>query len=131
MSDRPKLSLKANIVTDGQLVFDSPKVGNSEHGEYHLYCVKVDGTEYSWFASGQAHEIVQKLNLGKDSPIAILKDEYDDGKYHFLINGQSHDDLFSHELPPKNNPPQQANTLDEILTIVKNIRDWTDKQVPF
>lgn len=121
MPDRDKLPLKTNIVTDGQLVFDTPKIGDGPHGEYHLYCVNVDGTEYSWFASEQTHEMIQKMGLGK-GPITILREEYEGGEHpRFRINGKIYDDVFPKEEPGPEyfEPPKDAPSgTAEILAVI-------------
>ena len=74
MTDRPKLTLLANIPAIGVIQFDSPKTGtHAEYGDWFLYCVKVDGVDHNWFATEQSNGIVQHLGLKKDSTVEILK----------------------------------------------------------
>jgi hypothetical protein len=48
------------------MLFDSPKVGESQYGMYYLYAVRNgDGaTEYSFFATDEVHEKLSGLKKG-------------------------------------------------------------------
>ncbi len=92
--NRDKLPIKANVEIKAVLCFDTPIIGTGPHGEYRIYALYFDGTEYNWFASEQAHQIIRERRYKKGDEISLLKDEYEDGKYHYVINGESHDDVF-------------------------------------
>ncbi len=100
---RDKLPIKANVEIEVTLCFDTPIIGKGPHGEYRLYAVDFEGTEYGWFASEQAHEILRERRHGKGDKIRILKDEYEDGKYRYIINGESYDDVFGGDSVPSEN----------------------------
>ncbi len=135
--DRDKLPIKTNIPLEGQLVFDDPRLGASQHGEYRIYCVKYGGVEYSWFASEQAHEMIQEMGL-KKGPITILREEFDGSDHpRFRINGKIYDDVFPKEpgpeyfgpdeQPPSDGPPRDP-ILEEILASVNYIKGWIERQ---
>jgi len=64
--ERKKLELELNKPTHIEMLFDSPKVGESKYGMYYLYAVRNgDGqTEYSFFATDEVHEKLSGLSKG-------------------------------------------------------------------
>jgi hypothetical protein len=47
------------------MLFDSPKIGESQYGTYYLYAVRNgDGDEYSFFATDDVHEKLSGLSKG-------------------------------------------------------------------
>ena len=64
--ERKKLELELNKPTRIEMLFDNPKVGESQYGMYYLYAVRNgDGaTEYSFFAPEEVHSKLSLLNKG-------------------------------------------------------------------
>jgi len=47
------------------MLFDQPKIGESQYGKYYLYAVKNgDGSEYSFFAPEEVHKKIEGLKKG-------------------------------------------------------------------
>jgi len=69
--ERKKLELELNKPTHIEMLFDSPKVGESQYGMYYLYAVRNgDGTtEYSFFATDEVHEKLSGLKKGDSATI--------------------------------------------------------------
>ena len=69
--ERKKLELELNKPTSIEMLFDQPKVGESQYGMYYLYAVRNgDGaTEYSFFAPEEVHS---KLSLLKKGDKAVI-----------------------------------------------------------
>ena len=78
MSQRPKLELALNKKTELTLLFDEPIIGQNRYGDYYLYCVKTNGTEYSWFPTEEVHRRIS--HLGKDDTFTIVKTARQSGK---------------------------------------------------
>jgi hypothetical protein len=52
------------------MLFDSPKIGESQYGTYYLYAVRNgDGDEYSFFATDDVHEKLSGLSKGDTAVI--------------------------------------------------------------
>ena len=64
--ERKKLELELNKPTNIEMLFDQPKVGESQYGMYYLYAVRNgDGaTEYSFFAPEEVHSKLSLLRKG-------------------------------------------------------------------
>ncbi|MCB7128183.1 MAG: hypothetical protein J3T61_01430 [Candidatus Brocadiales bacterium] len=117
--NRDKLPIKANVEIKAVLCFDTPIIGTGPHGEYRIYALYFDGTEYNWFASEQAHQIIRERRYKKGDEISILKDEYEDGKHRYIINGESHDDVFGGAPVPgeaagQGDPPALTARMDKM-----------------
>lgn len=70
--ERKKLELELNKPTHLEMLFDQPKIGESQYGMYYLYAVRNgDGNEYSFFAPEEVHEKLSKL--GKGDTVVITK----------------------------------------------------------
>ena len=69
--ERKKLELELNKPTHIEMLFDSPKIGESQYGMYYLYAVRNgDGqTEYSFFATDEVHEKLSGLVRGDSAVI--------------------------------------------------------------
>ena len=61
MTRRSKLELEINRPVEIELLFDDPIVGESNFGQYFMYAVSVNGTEYSYFAPEEVHYELCKL----------------------------------------------------------------------
>jgi len=64
--ERKKLELELNKPTNIEMLFDQPKIGESQYGPYYLYAVRNgDGaTEYSFFAPEEVHLKLSELKKG-------------------------------------------------------------------
>ncbi len=64
--ERKKLELELNKPTNIEMLFDNPKIGESQYGMYYLYAVRNgDGaTEYSFFAPEEVHSKLSELKRG-------------------------------------------------------------------
>jgi hypothetical protein len=64
--ERKKLELELNKPTNIEMLFDNPKIGESQYGMYYLYAVRNgDGaTEYSFFAPEEVHLKLSSLVRG-------------------------------------------------------------------
>lgn len=64
--ERKKLELELNKPTNIEMLFDQPKIGESQYGMYYLYAVRNgDGTtEYSFFAPEEVHLKLSELKRG-------------------------------------------------------------------
>ena len=63
--ERKKLELELNKPKHIEMLFDSPKIGESQYGTYYLYAVRNgDGDEYSFFATDDVHEKLSGLKKG-------------------------------------------------------------------
>lgn len=69
--ERKKLELELNKPTHIEMLFDQPKIGESQYGMYYLYAVRNgDGaTEYSFFAPEEVHLKLSSLNKGDKAVI--------------------------------------------------------------
>ncbi len=63
--ERKKLELALNKPTHIEMLFDNPKIGESQYGMYYLYAIRNgDGNEYSFFAPEEVHEKLSGFNKG-------------------------------------------------------------------
>ena len=70
--ERKKLELELNKPTHLEMLYDQPKIGESQYGEYFLYAVRNgDGNEYSFFAPDEVHSELK--NLKKGNEVVIIK----------------------------------------------------------
>ena len=73
--ERKKLELELNKPTHLEMLYDQPKIGESQYGEYYLYAVRNgDGNEYSFFAPDEVHVELKELNRG-DAVVVTKKAE--------------------------------------------------------
>ena len=98
MPDRKKLELELNKSMSLELLFDGPKIGQSQYGDFFLYAVKNGtGEEYSFFAPEEVHKELSKLKKG--DKVQITKTAEQNGKkivtkydIKVLSNGKVADD---------------------------------------
>ena len=64
MTERRKLELQLNQTTEIELLYDEPVVGKSQYGEYFLYAIKSEESEYAFFAPPEIHEQLQHKRKG-------------------------------------------------------------------
>ena len=97
----PKLEIAVNSKAQVKLLFDQPKTGNNQNGNWYLYGVEMMGQEYSYFASEKAHEMLQHYNRGDEVEI-----------YHKpLADGKS-----VYEVSPLNGATPKAKTVSKTDT---------------
>ena len=70
MTERRKLELPLNQPTEIELLYDEPVVGKSQYGDYFLYAIKSENSEYAFFASPEIHEQLQYKRKGA---VAIIQ----------------------------------------------------------
>ncbi len=101
--ERKKLELELNKPTNIEMLFDQPKIGESQYGMYYLYAVRNgDGaTEYSFFAPEEVHN---KLSLlGKGGKAVITKQAVQKGsKVVTTFNVET--------TPPSSSPTKSVGT---------------------
>ena len=105
MTQRKKLELELNRPTEIKLLYDEPIVGESQYGNYYLYAVESEGTEYSFFAPKEVHEKI--ANLKKGDTAIITKSAKQQGS-RFVA---SYDVI----LPEYSNRSNKVQTIDEVL----------------
>ena len=86
---KPRLKFKANLPEDVELTFDEPKTGEGQYGEWFMYGCKHDGREKVFFPSKMLHTMIQMSGFKEGSKFTVLKNEGDDGKMFFTINGKT------------------------------------------
>ncbi len=78
--ERKKLELELNKPTHLEMLYDQPKIGESQYGEYYLYAVRNgDGKEYSFFAPEEVHSQIKNLKKG-DTVVVTKKAQQKDKK---------------------------------------------------
>lgn len=70
VTERRKLELQLNQPTEIELLYDEPVCGKSQYGEYFLYAIKSEESEYAFFAPMEIHE---QLQYKKKGDIAIVQ----------------------------------------------------------
>lgn len=71
---------KENVI---ELLYDKPKTGTNNYGEWFLYGVKKDQQEVSFFATSNLHK---KLSgFGKGSKLSVTKEEYSPNKFAWKV----------------------------------------------
>ena len=91
MSDdkKPALKFKANIPEKVKLTFDEPMTGEGQYGTWYMYGCVHKGEEKVFFPSELLHKMIQLNGYGARSEFTVLKNEGDDGKMFFTVNGKS------------------------------------------
>ena len=90
MSDdkKPALKFKANIPEKVQLTFDEPMTGEGQYGTWYMYGCIHKGEEKVFFPSELLCKMIQLSGHKKDSRLTILKNEGDDGRMFFTVDGK-------------------------------------------
>ena len=86
---KPSLKFKANIPEEVTLTFDEPLTGEGQYGTWYMYGCVHKGEEKVFFPSELLHKMIQLNKHGKDSKITILKNEGDDGRMFFTVDGKT------------------------------------------
>jgi hypothetical protein len=80
-TNRPKLELNPGEEATVSLIRDTPAVGRSDFGPYYCYSVlSADGTEMSFFATPEIHQVMQDKKLGKGSQFILRRPLQTNGK---------------------------------------------------
>ena len=111
---KPRLKFKANLPEKVKLTFDDPMSGEGQYGKWYMYGCLHGGLEKVFFPSELLHKMIQLCKFGKDSEFTILKNEGDDGRMFFTIDGKTISEL------------QEASNQDEKVKEVK-----ADEDIPF
>lgn len=72
MVQRTKLELEVNKPTEIELLYDEPISGESQYGNYNLYAVKVDESEYAFFPPKEVHDSLKNLKAGDKAVVTKL-----------------------------------------------------------
>lgn len=72
MVQRTKLELEVNKPTEIELLYDEPISGESQYGNYNLYAVKVDDSEYAFFPPKEVHDSLKNLKAGDKAIVTKL-----------------------------------------------------------
>ena len=86
---KPSLKFKANIPEEVTLTFDEPLTGEGQYGTWYMYGCVHKGEEKVFFPSELLHKMIQLNKHGKDSKITILKNEGDDGRMFYTVDGKT------------------------------------------
>ena len=90
---KTRLKFKANIEETVKLTFDEPRTGEGPYGEWFMYGCLHKGEEKVFFPSKTLHTMIQMCEFGDGSEFKVLKNEGDDGKMFFTLNGKTFDQL--------------------------------------
>jgi len=72
MTQRTKLELPINRPVEIELLYDEPVTGKSQYGQYYMYAVNSQGTEYTYFAPEEVHAELKQLRKGNRATITKL-----------------------------------------------------------
>jgi len=72
MTQRNKLELPINKPIEIELLYDEPVTGKSQYGQYFMYAVNSEGTEYTFFAPDEVHAELKLLRKGDKAVITKL-----------------------------------------------------------
>lgn len=92
MVQRQKLELEVNKPVKIELLYDEPITGENQYGNYSLYAVKVEGSEYAFFPNAEVHESLKQLKAGDKAVVTKLATQRGKkmvAKYDVAINGNS------------------------------------------
>ena len=81
---KPKLELQVNIPTVVKLLQDKPATGENTYGQWWLYSVESEGTEYSYFAPEAVVKQLQKNNVSENDEVMITKRLVKNGKKNMV-----------------------------------------------
>ena len=70
----------ANVV---ELMYNEPKTGTNNYGDWYLYGVRKDGVETSFFATDALHKKLSAYSQG--AKLSIKKEEYAPGKSAWTV----------------------------------------------
>jgi hypothetical protein len=73
MNNKPKFELDINIPRTFKLLQTDPATGQSTYGQWWLYNVICEGTEYSFFAPEKVVNYFKEHHVGQQDEITITK----------------------------------------------------------
>ena len=115
MTDRPTLKILANTDNAVKLMYDTPKSGTNEYGNWYLYGVEKDGEEMGLFATENLNEKLSPYTAG--DVVNIRKDEYEPGKFGFNV------------IPQEGTPPRtQSNDRSEVTATTVEKREYFESK---
>tara|TARA_R100000742_G_C4277590_1_gene99616 strand:+ start:1181 stop:1666 length:486 start_codon:yes stop_codon:yes gene_type:complete len=83
MSQNETLKIAANTDTLVEFLYDEPKTGTNNYGQWFLYGVKNEGQEKGIFATEALHKKIQFYRKG--DKVNIRKEEYEPGKFGWNV----------------------------------------------
>jgi len=96
---KPKLELQVNIPTTVTLLQTEPATGENNYGQWWLYNVECEGTEYSYFATEAVVKELQSNNVCEGDTVIITKKLIKKGKHNVpdfeVCVLENHEDLQS------------------------------------
>ena len=78
-----QLKIPTNGSAVVEFMFDYPKQGTNNYGNWNLYGLKCQGEDVSLFATDNLHNKIQYYNVG--DVVEIAKNETDQGRIHWEI----------------------------------------------
>ena len=87
MSQNETLKIKANTDNIVEFMYNEPKTGTNNYGDWFLYGVKNDGKEVGIFATEALHRKLSVYRAG--DTVNIRKEEYEPGKFGWTVAPQS------------------------------------------
>ena len=103
MENKDAIKLSPDSDNIVELLYDQPRTGSNNYGDWYLYGVRKDGKETSFFATENLHK---KLNVyGQGSTVNIKKEEYAPNKSAWTVIPQNGSQ-------PRTQSPSTNNTID-------------------
>ena len=87
------MKFNPNLPTEVELSFDEPKTGEGQYGTWYMYGCIHKGEEKVFFPSELLCKMIQLSGHKKDSEFTILKNEGDDGRMFFTVDGKAIQEL--------------------------------------
>jgi hypothetical protein len=72
MVTRTKLELPVNQPVNIELIYDEPVIGDNQYGQYYMYAVKSNGSEFAFFAPLEVHNELKNLRHSETAVITKL-----------------------------------------------------------
>ena len=72
MVTRSKLELPVNQPVNIELIYDEPVIGENQYGQYFMYAVKNNGSEFAFFPTREVHNELKNLKRGDSAVITKL-----------------------------------------------------------
>ena len=72
MVTRNKLALPVNQPVNVELLYDDPVIGDNQYGQYYMYAVKSNGSEFAFFAPLEVHNELKHLKRKESATITKL-----------------------------------------------------------
>jgi len=103
MPDKKAYKFELDKPTKVVLLYDKPKTGKSQYGEWNLYGAEINGEQTSFFASTKLHQDIKEKGFKKGSTftITLKAGKSEDGKlfqYYEIDEGNTPIKKFENEL---------------------------------